>query len=136
MEIEGICGGATANSKDFKFRAKIVEKYKCAWEYSVCGGTLITTSHVLTAAHCIVGTNVKRLKVIVGGILQKGTDGVMYSIRKLKIHEDYRRSKKDYDIGIIVVSNFCPIRRFFFQIVHILIIEKQSIAVLLITVSI
>lgn len=104
LEVWCVCGGKTADSTDFIFRAQIVERGNCFWEYHVCGGTLISTSHVLTAAHCIAGEHVKRFKVIVGGIRQNGTDGVIYGIRKLMVHEEYNDSDMDYDIGIIVVS--------------------------------
>lgn len=112
MEIQSICGGEAANQTEFIFKAGIVRGELCSWKSIRCGGTLITKTHVLTAAHCIANKNKEELKVIVGGVRQDGTDAVIYSIGKLKIHHDYKKFKIDYDIGVVVVSNFSLIKFF------------------------
>lgn len=113
MEIvECICHGVTADPEEFIFKAQIVEGPFCSWKYARCGATLITKTHVLTAAHCIVNTYVKRLKVILGGTLQNGTDGVVYSVRKFRIHKDYKKFSMTHDIGIVVVSKLHLIKYF------------------------
>lgn len=88
-EIHCICGGDETTRTEFIFRAKIIQGLACAWKHTMCRGTLISTSHVLTAGHCIHEMHPKKLMVIVGGIMQNGSDGVMCSVGKLIVHEEY-----------------------------------------------
>lgn len=95
---------------DFTFKAKIVtvDKRYCFAIYLRCGGTLITVDHVLTVAHCISDVHAMRLRVILGGLRQDGLDGVSHTCKELIPHKRYssERNSFNYDIGIIVVSNF------------------------------
>lgn len=69
------------------------------------GGSLITSRHVLTAAHC---TKPPGLKFVRLGVHSRTTlSGEYYDdipIKKIKIHERYNPAKRPNDICIILLS--------------------------------
>ena len=72
----------------------------------LCGATLITRKHVLTAAHCIK----KDLTSVLLGehILGKDDDGAMpeeFKIANVTKHENYNRRSYNNDIAIIELES-------------------------------
>src|ERR1700738_1791220 len=80
-----IVGGKPAeNIKDCHWQVALVDG-----RFQFCGGSLIATNWVLTAAHCvdngIVQQDPKRLDVL-AGTLDKTTGGVRSNVDKLFVH--------------------------------------------------
>uniref|UniRef100_A0A1B6D423 CLIP domain-containing serine protease n=1 Tax=Clastoptera arizonana TaxID=38151 RepID=A0A1B6D423_9HEMI len=73
----------------------------------LCGGTLVTNRHVITAGHCVVGTGDKILfKVRLGDLdlnnnVDDGSSPVDVDVDKVIPHTDYLASNKVNDIAII-----------------------------------
>lgn len=59
-----IVGGIEASVGDYPWIAALTDESGTTF----CGGTLINNKIVLTAAHCMVGKNVKSFHVILGEI--------------------------------------------------------------------
>lgn len=83
-----------------------------------CGGTLITNSHVVTAAHCINEKNTqmvllpKDIAVLLGKhnlnvMVEKGSTTVY--LDQIHIHPDWRYHTDDYDADIAILTFQRPI---------------------------
>ncbi|KAL0266945.1 UNVERIFIED_CONTAM: hypothetical protein PYX00_009349 [Menopon gallinae] len=72
-----------------------------------CGGTLISDSVVLTAAHCMIFSP-STLRVRAGSS-RRGNGGVVAGVTSAKKHPKYNQYNLDYDVAIMRLSNRIPI---------------------------
>ncbi|XP_067633374.1 trypsin-1 [Eurosta solidaginis] len=66
-----------------------------------CGGSLISPTYIVTAAHCTIGQNPAQMRAIVGTIDLLAGDGKSFDISKLIIHPQYNSQTQDYDLSLI-----------------------------------
>ncbi|KAF5124051.1 Trypsin [Metarhizium anisopliae] len=92
-----IIGGEDANNGEFPFIVSILSNR----DHPFCGGSLLDSTTVLTAAHCITGAySVK------AGTLNSYTGGVDAKVASAKIHPDYTDGESPWhDIGILKLSD-------------------------------
>lgn len=99
-----VLGGSPAGPGEFPFMAALGYEVEGAIRYS-CGGTLVSDRFVLTAAHCIRSQIGLPILVRLGDLnLKRDDDGakpVDYNIESIKIHPNYKGSKKYNDIALL-----------------------------------
>lgn len=79
-----------------------------SYDRHLCGGTIISEQHIITAGHCIYGRNRSYSKVRVGNIWQNGCDSSSeHEVEKLTHYDNYKFSRLEFgfDIGMIKVIN-------------------------------
>jgi len=112
--VQFVFGGTEAEEGQFPFMVSLVWTSRRTRKVSsFCGGVLITSKHVLTAAHCFNTVTKKdwqseAVDVRVGlvDLTQREKDGNSAKIVDVKIHEGFRKSGvgvKD-DIAIVTLS--------------------------------
>lgn len=76
-----------------------------------CGGALISSRTVITAAHCVHGANDLRIVRLGEHILNRRDDGaqpVDYVIKKKIIHPNYSRGTAENDVAILKLVEAVP----------------------------
>jgi secreted trypsin-like serine protease len=98
-------GGEPANIKEFPHSASI-RKFKN--KIHICGGSIITNKHILTAAHCFDDQKISRLRVYIGKTKFKITTQDNFGIENCEIHPRYTGvidvdSVLRFDIAVLTV---------------------------------
>ncbi|XP_039746144.1 trypsin-2-like [Pararge aegeria] len=91
-----IVGGQNVTIQEFPYQAYLL--LKRGRQFFQCGGSIISTRYILTAAHCLTGTTKVIARV---GSTDSDIGGTQYTSRDFKSHPRYRRATFDYDIGYI-----------------------------------
>ncbi|XP_025957772.2 serine protease 55 [Dromaius novaehollandiae] len=94
-----IIGGTDANAGDFPWQVSIQSKGR-----HFCGGTIISSWWILTAAHCFVKELPPDLTVVVGGI------DLSHKLEKKKLdslilHENFDSESMENDIALILLDS-------------------------------
>ena len=99
--VNRIVGGELASSQTWGWAASL--RYTSSGSH-FCGGSVISASHILTAAHCTTGlASAASVTVFVGSIyLTSG--GQQRSVSKIYIHPGYSKSTQVNDISILKLS--------------------------------
>lgn len=91
-----IVGGQDANIEDHPYMAAIFN-----FGLKSCGGSIINTRHVLTAAHCIIVNTPLLVSVNVGSSSRNGDGGRRHRVLRINLHPQYNETTITNDIAIL-----------------------------------
>ena len=99
-----IVGGTTTTASAYPFVMQITD----ASQNQFCGGTLVSPTKVVTAAHCMVGETTSSVRVVGGRTYLNGTNGTVSRVSKIWIHPSYSTVTKGKDIAVLTLSTSMP----------------------------
>ncbi len=74
-----------------------------------CGGTLVSPTAVITAAHCVEGSSASQYELIIGREdLNRNDDGTEVGIEQIIVHPDYDSFSNGADIAILLLEEPVP----------------------------
>lgn len=105
-EERSIIGGDKVGKDKYKFMVNIIYKDSDLWRGHFCGGSLIRSDVVLTAAHCVDGESADNIEVSAGrtNLSKKTKGGQRRYVSNIVMHEDYSRVTTDNDIALIFLK--------------------------------
>lgn len=117
-KIANVVGGSNASPGDAPYFALILSwnGKTQQWESSGCGGTLISSRHVLTAGHCAAGRNAKLDAVYVHAYQPFwGNPGVPFHYSKVvsyTLHPQFDDGPNKNDVAIITLQKAVDLSKF------------------------
>ncbi|TDV57857.1 S1 family serine peptidase [Actinophytocola oryzae] len=102
-----IVGGAPVNFGEFPY---FVALLGTSGGELRCGGSLLSTTQVLTAAHCVTGLAPADLQAVIGGTTLAGADlGVNRKIGSITVDPAFDPATLRHDVAVLTLAN--PITR-------------------------
>ncbi|MFI9612346.1 S1 family peptidase [Streptomyces sp. NPDC052023] len=99
-----IVGGTTTTTTAYPFMMQITD----ASQDQFCGGTLVSPTKVVTAAHCMVGESTGSVRVVGGRTYLNGTNGTVSRVSKIWIHPGYSDVTNGDDVAVLTLSTSMP----------------------------
>ncbi|MFJ4465912.1 S1 family peptidase [Streptomyces sp. NPDC089424] len=99
-----IVGGTTTTTTAYPFMMQITD----ASQNQFCGGTLVSPTKVVTAAHCMVGETTGSVRVVGGRTYLNGTNGTVSRVSKIWIHPSYSDVTDGDDVAVLTLSTSMP----------------------------
>jgi secreted trypsin-like serine protease len=99
-----IVGGTTTTASAYPFMMQITDSSQSQF----CGGTLVSATKVVTAAHCMVGETTSSVRVVGGRTYRNGTNGTVARVSRIWIHPDYTDATNGDDVAVLTLSTSMP----------------------------
>ncbi|CAG7729442.1 unnamed protein product, partial [Allacma fusca] len=101
-----IIGGVIALPTEFPHQVSIQIYQRSGWQHT-CGGSIVSASVVLTAAHCLFGREKYRFRIVAGEWNLLEDDGTEQTslVRKTVLHPSYNPGTRDYDYAGLKLAN-------------------------------
>lgn len=97
-----IVGGKAAPAGAYTFMASLQDSSGFAF----CGGSVIASRYVLTAAHCVPDGKATGLFVVVGTLNNSNGSGTRIAVEQVQVHPDYRNST--HDVAVLRLAAAVP----------------------------
>ncbi|XP_078048817.1 chymotrypsin-2-like [Augochlora pura] len=93
-----IVGGHDAPAGKFPYQVSLKNNGR-----HFCGGSIIDSRHILTAAHCVVGINNLKAITVQAGTTHLSARGDVHTVEKITRHPHYDSGKLINDVAVIRV---------------------------------
>ncbi|XP_070509417.1 venom protease-like [Chironomus tepperi] len=113
-----IVGGKDAAQYEFPHQALLGYKTGRGVLWA-CGGSLISSNYVLTAAHCNLDASLKDIKFVKLGMidrLQNDQDVTIYNVKEVTVHPQYDRITYKNDIALVKLETNVNFSEFLYPI--------------------
>jgi secreted trypsin-like serine protease len=110
-----IVGGEPVEIADFRWQVALVRGVSAEPNRSqFCGGTLVQSTVVVTAAHCIdnsiVQSDPARVNAIAGAT-RYSIGGERLSVKSIFVHPKWDRKTNDYDVAVLLLASASQLGR-------------------------
>jgi len=95
-------GGEETEQHEYPWQVALVS---AGGSHPFCGGTLISSQHVLTAAHCTAGSSASSIAVLVGEHRIDDNSFTRVSLSAITDHPSYNSNTLDNDYSILTLSS-------------------------------
>ena len=99
-----IVGGTTTTASAYPYVMQITN----ASQSQFCGGTLVSPTKVITAAHCVEGRTTSSTRVVGGRTYRNGTNGTVSQVSRIWIHPNYSSAETGADVAVLTLSTSMP----------------------------
>jgi len=96
-----IIGGQSARISSFPYQVSI----QTTRGQHFCGGSIISTRHILTAAHCVDDQSASSMQVVTGKTNLSDQGGQTRRVARVTPHPAYNRRNTDNDIAVIELAS-------------------------------
>lgn len=94
-----IVGGQDANIADYPYQVSIMIDNQHA-----CGGSILSATFILSAAHCFVEESRPSHITIRVGSSQRTSGGQIFAVKKINSHNSFNSDTFDYDCAVVELS--------------------------------
>ncbi|GAB2988872.1 serine protease [Amycolatopsis acidiphila] len=101
-----IVGGGEASIKDYPYAVFLTD----AKGNQFCGGVLVSSSAVATAAHCAAAVAQSDMRVVAGRQEKAGTDGVVANVSHVWTEPNFSDPGKGDDVAVLGLDRQLPYR--------------------------
>jgi hypothetical protein len=98
-----IVGGSPAQSGEFPYFVSLQRSVPPLGDH-FCGGSLMSTTKVLTAAHCVEDTLPSSLQVSIGGTALNPGNGVPRDVSAVAVHPDFDPFTLRNDVAVLTLA--------------------------------
>jgi secreted trypsin-like serine protease len=104
-----IIGGHQADPGEYPFQVAILRRNVAdRYQAQFCGGSLISSDLVLTAAHCVVDRRADRLDVLAGTHRLAPGGGIQVHVTAKHVHSGYNPRTSGNDIAVLELASPVP----------------------------
>lgn len=102
---DAVVGGRTATNGDNPSMAGLVRRGQRAVDSLFCGGSVISPTAVVTAAHCVEGLRAAQIDVVSGGTRLSQPGIQRAQVTRIVVHPGYDDVRTVHDVAVLILGS-------------------------------